>query len=54
MGIDTFIENENGERIDHVLDSEMRLSRAILSEGFDSTVCLRFIDPYGDATFNYH
>jgi hypothetical protein len=53
MGIDAFLEDERGKQLGEVLDLENLLSRAIQHGGLDSTVCLRFLDPWGDATFNW-
>ncbi len=41
-----------GETLQQCLDPEMLLPR--LLRGFDvsGTICLRFIDPYGDTVFN--
>jgi hypothetical protein len=51
-GIDAFLEDERGKQLGEVLDPETLLSRAIQHGGLDSTVCLRFLDPWGNATFN--
>jgi hypothetical protein len=53
MGIDAFLETESGDALGEVFDERNRLSRAVQAGGHDSTVCLRFIDPWGDATFNW-
>jgi len=52
MGIDAFIENENGAQIDHLYDPENLLKCLLPSYDTESSICLRFIDPYGDTTFN--
>jgi hypothetical protein len=54
MGIDVHLESEDGESIQVVGDPQNILSRAVLDGLFDSGLCcLRFVDPYGDAIFNY-
>ncbi len=55
MGIDVHWRDERGETLATVDDPEMLLSRLsnLLSKQSDS-VCLRFIDPVGDACFNQH
>jgi hypothetical protein len=52
MGINARLEDERGEPLGEVLDERNLFSRAIRRGGFDSTVCLRFVDPWGDTTFN--
>ncbi len=52
MGIDLQWEDENGTRIDEVLDPQMHISHLVLQIDLTETTCLRFIDPYGDTTFN--
>jgi hypothetical protein len=52
MGIDAFLEDETGAKFGEVLDERNVLLRAVLAGGHDSTVCLRFIQPWGDTTFN--
>ena len=52
MGIDLTWENENGTRIEKILDSQMCISHLVLKTDVAGTTCLRFIDPYGDTTFN--
>lgn len=53
MGIDAWLETEQGEPLDKLLDERSLLSSLIQRGGLDSTVCLRFLDPWGDATFNH-
>jgi hypothetical protein len=53
MGIDAFLETESGAALGKVSDPHNLLTGAILAGGHDSTVCLRFLDPWGDATFNH-
>ena len=54
MGINAIWKTEFGEELASVDDQKMILSSAIL-RGIDlsDTVCLRFLDPYGDACFNH-
>ena len=52
MGIDVVMENEDGDREEQLLDSEYNLATALSIPGLESTVCLRFIDPYGYTVFN--
>ena len=53
MGIDLHWINERGEKIDALLDPGFVTQKIVeASCGFDRTVCLRFIDPYGDTVFN--
>ncbi len=52
MGIDLRWEDENGKQIAEVTDPQMCISRFLLNTNLVGTTCLRFIDPYGDTTFN--
>jgi hypothetical protein len=52
MGVDLKWENENGRPIDEILDPQMCISHLVLKTDLTGTTCLRFIDPYGDTTFN--
>lgn len=52
MGIDTYIETENGDRIKELLDPEDLLSALLPDLNDSSSYCLKFIDPYGDTIFN--
>lgn len=52
MGIDATIETEDGQGTERVLDVNSYLGRALGLPGVQDTVCLRFIDPYGDTVFN--
>ena len=54
MGIDTAWVNEQHEPRQEVFDAKQELSRLANSRwpGLSSSVCLRFIDAYGDCTFN--
>ena len=52
MGIDAKWEDESGGVLAAVLDPRSLLARALRDGELSHTVCLRFIDPYGDAVFN--
>jgi hypothetical protein len=45
-------QDEDGKRIEEILDPDMRISHLVLNTDLDGTTCLQFIDPYGDTTFN--
>ncbi|GLI37285.1 hypothetical protein KI811_18400 [Geobacter hydrogenophilus] len=52
MGIDARIEDENGQCIEELGDPK-ELVVVLLPRYDDNTSnCMRFIDPYGDTTFN--
>jgi len=51
VGVSAELQDERGARLGAVLDSKSVLARA-LPEGDTSYACLRFIDRYGDTTFN--
>ncbi len=51
MGIDARVHDEDGRAIAEVGDPHF-LTEILLGDNLAQTVCLRFIDPYGDATFN--
>lgn len=44
------IQNEDGDLIERCEDLTIALD--LLDAGVNGTECLRFIDPYGDTTFN--
>ena len=52
MGIDARIESESGELIEELQDLDGLLETLLPDFNDETSVCLRFIDPYGDATFN--
>jgi hypothetical protein len=54
MGIDLRVETENGDLLSELLDprSLMRQILHTTTPSFSESVCLRFIDEYGDTTFN--
>lgn len=51
MGINVRRETEDGETLDTVLDPRSLFERLLPLE-HGAGACLRFIDPYGDTTFN--
>jgi hypothetical protein len=53
MGINARLETEAGEALEELLDPGMLLSRLVQRNEFGSTTCLRFLDPWGDTTFNH-
>jgi len=52
MGIDVYWKNENGQVLGSVLDSGILTKMCNLLDRQSSSICLRFIDPAGDACFN--
>ncbi len=52
MGVAVRWEDENGGELGAVLDPGMCISHLVLNADLSGTICLRFIDPYGDTTFN--
>lgn len=53
MGIEVEWVDEDGVQLRQVPDSGERLATLMNSHWSQSnTVCLRFVDPYGDTTFN--
>ena len=53
MAIFACIENERGEKLEGLIDSEDVLQRLLPLSQDDTFVCIRFIDPYGDTVFNH-
>lgn len=51
MGIDAKLQTEDGRTLQEVFDPEDMLQRLIPFNN-ETSVCLRFVDPYGDTTFN--
>jgi hypothetical protein len=51
MGVDVQVKSERGEVLGEVLDPQGLTARLLPEAGSDS-LCLRFVDPYGDAIFN--
>lgn len=52
MGIDARIETESGELIEELLDIDNLLERLLPDYNDETSICLRFVDPYGDTIFN--
>ena len=52
MGIDVYWKSESGEILGTVPDSEILSELSNLLYRQSNSVCLRFIDPAGDACFN--
>jgi hypothetical protein len=52
MGVDAKIQTEQGECLATLGDPHKRMNRLLSFATVDSTVCLRFIDLYGDTVFN--
>ena len=54
VGIDVRVrdETESGEVRASISDPRMLLPRLLAAANLKSTICVRFIDPYGDAVFN--
>ena len=51
MGINIRLQDERGRKLDEILDPSNLLC-ALLPWDDPSFACLRFVDPYGDTTFN--
>jgi hypothetical protein len=52
MGIDLYMEDERGAKLADVSDPRGLVGCLISLAGLENTVCLRFIDLYGDTVFN--
>jgi hypothetical protein len=52
MGINIYLEDEKGKMLDSVVDESQAFAHFIRKTEFPNTLCLRFIDPYGDTVFN--
>ena len=52
MGIDLRVETESGGILTEVGDSHGCVGRFLVMIDLETTVCLRFIDPYGYTAFN--
>ena len=52
MGFDIRLEDERGAALDTVGDPQDLLVRLLPQPQDESFSCLRFVDPYGDTTFN--
>ena len=52
MGIDARVEREDGQVEAELVDPSGLTARLIASLPEAESLCLRFVDPYGDTTFN--
>ena len=52
MGINLYVEDEQGTRLADLLDPKGYVGCIVSLGGHGNTSCLRFIDPYGDTVFN--
>ena len=52
MGIDAQLEDEDGKQIQFCHDASGSFGRLLATSDLSDSVCLRFIDPYGDTVFN--
>ena len=53
MGINVYLRSESGETLDSCLDPLGLVPKLLRHFDLSGTVCLRFVDPYGDTVFNY-
>ncbi|MGO9273134.1 MAG: hypothetical protein ACLQOO_23350 [Terriglobia bacterium] len=53
MGFEVVLQDERGEVIDQLADPQNYLHKLLPHPDDQSYQCLRFIDWYGDTTFNY-
>ena len=52
MGIDARVEREDGQAEAELVDPSGLAARLLASLPEAESLCLRFVDPYGDTTFN--
>lgn len=52
MGIDAHLQDELGNVLESVLDPNGLMSALVETAPSNRLVCLPYIDPYGDTTFN--
>lgn len=52
MGLDIYLQDEDGEELDHVGDPANILHKLLPYDDNGPTKCLQFIDWYGDTIFN--
>jgi hypothetical protein len=52
MGNDLYMEDEEGTSLGEVLDPDDLTGRIVALAGHQGTVCLRFVDSYGNTVFN--
>jgi hypothetical protein len=52
MGIDVVLEDGEGEQIQVCGDPKNHFARFLAGRDLSASICLRFIDPFGDTVFN--
>ena len=52
MGIDLQWEGERGNVLEHISDEQGLVAQILAAAEEEGSVCLRFVDPYGDTVFN--
>ena len=52
MALNIELQDERGKMLKETVDADGALGASLPREDDDSWTCLRFIDPYGDTTFN--
>ena len=52
MGVNVQWESEGGGRLDELLDPCNRVAKLLPDWRDESSICLRFVDLYGDTVFN--
>jgi len=52
MGVDLVWQDESGKVLEEIPDPKMCIATLAFTHDFSETICLRFIDPYGQTTFN--
>lgn len=50
--IDIYLEKENGEKIDELIDSKKIITKIFKNHSLESFCCFKFIDFYGNTVFN--
>jgi hypothetical protein len=52
MGIDAQLEDEEGRQIQFCHDASGSFYRLLNASDLSGSICLRFVDPFGDTIFN--
>lgn len=52
MGIDARTQGEQGDLIEELLDPKSLVKKILPEYDSEKSVCLRFVDPYGETIFN--
>ncbi len=52
MGIDAYLQSEAGENVQVCGDPKWVLASTLRDADLSRTICLRFIDPFGETLFN--